>query len=313
MVARTPLILDGGNLKEMSSSQITEIQNRCRYLYGANPSVVLSHTASGGNLSPGMSDTRMRAGVTSSGASSFPAETSTDEPTIITVTTYDRVNQTAANTTETADTSNIAFPVYRTNTNDIQAMTLTEMYETFIYPAIDTITSAVGQPGTYRVHTSNSLTGYTNLGTIFSDTRVIPANYSAASIPAAGQTYADQVSGIADFYLLSSPNIAAPTYTSPVYIRSDNNIQQYTQTAFDAILKNCMRHVASEVTGSKIRYILDTNNIEPILGTAITDTKLNGSGNYQTHEAGADDYRAAEFPNGTAVTATTWYLRMVQE
>jgi hypothetical protein len=187
------------------------------------------------------------------------------------------------------------------------------MYETFVYPAIDTITSAVGQPGTYRVHTSNTLTGYTNLGTIFSDTRVIPEDYSAASIPAAGETYADQVSGIADFYLLSSPNITAPTYTSPVYIRSDNDVQQYTQSAFDAILENCMRHVASEVTGSKIRYILDTNNIEPILGTAITDTKLNGSGDHQTHEAGADDYRAAEFPNGTAVTATTWYLRMVQE
>ena len=41
-------------------------------------------------------------------------------------------------------------------------MTLTDMYDTFIFPAIDTITRcAVGQPGTYRIHTSTSLSGYT--------------------------------------------------------------------------------------------------------------------------------------------------------
>jgi hypothetical protein len=40
------------------------------------------------------------------------------------------------------------------------------------------------------------------------------------------------------------------------------------------------------------------------------DTILNGSGNYQTREVNADDYRAQEFPDGSAVTAATYYLRI---
>ena len=40
------------------------------------------------------------------------------------------------------------------------------------------------------------------------------------------------------------------------------------------------------------------------------DTILNGSGNYQTRYVNTDDYRAQEFPDGTAVTANTYYLRI---
>ena len=42
----------------------------------------------------------------------------------------------------------------------------------------------------------------------------------------------------------------------------------------------------------------------------MTDTKLDGSGNYQTRFVNANDYRAQEFPNGTAVTANTYRLRI---
>ena len=42
----------------------------------------------------------------------------------------------------------------------------------------------------------------------------------------------------------------------------------------------------------------------------MADTKLNGSGNYQTRFVGLDDYRAQEFPNGSAATISTYYLRI---
>ena len=45
-------------------------------------------------------------------------------------------------------------------------------------------------------------------------------------------------------------------------------------------------------------------------GSGMGDTILNGSGNYQTREVNTDDYRAQEFPNGSAVTAATYYLRI---
>jgi hypothetical protein len=42
----------------------------------------------------------------------------------------------------------------------------------------------------------------------------------------------------------------------------------------------------------------------------MANTILNGAGNYQTLFVNADDYRAQEFPNGTAVTANTYFLRI---
>jgi hypothetical protein len=40
------------------------------------------------------------------------------------------------------------------------------------------------------------------------------------------------------------------------------------------------------------------------------DTRLNGSGNYQTRFVNANDYRAQEFPNGSATTINTYYLKI---
>ena len=45
-------------------------------------------------------------------------------------------------------------------------------------------------------------------------------------------------------------------------------------------------------------------------GSGIADTRLNGSGDYQTRFVNTDDYRAQEFPNGTATTVATYFLRI---
>ena len=71
-----------------------------------------------------------------------------------------------------------------------------------------------------------------------------------------------------------------------------------------------MRHVASEETGSKIRYRWDGSGT--ILGSGINNTILNGSGNYQQRYVNTNDYRTQEFPNGSPVTANTYYLRMYE-
>ena len=320
MAVRTPLILDGSNnLKEMTTSQINAVKDRCRYLYGSDPSVALSIVTSGGNISPAMIDTRLRSGASETGtgnqvtgitAADYPSEATTDEPAAFNVTTYDKVSQTAANTDASADTDLVAFPIYQTSGN-IQAMSLTDLYDTFIKPALTTVAGAVGQPGTYRMHTSNSLSGYTNLGLVFTDTRANTGAFTAAQIGTSG-TFQQHGSTIQSFYLLSKNNIAAPSMEQMLFIRnSDKNVEQYTQAEMDTFLKNSMRHVASEVTGSKIRYKLDTGTDDVQLGSGITDTILTGgSGVYTISNPAADDYRAQEFPDGTAATATTWNLRM---
>ena len=319
MAVRTPLKLDGTNLRAMSTSEIDAIKNQVRYLYGTNPSVTLSQVSSGGSLGT-INDTRKTAGAMSQttgdqdtvddGAAEYAPESTTAEPGTATV-GYARISQSTVNTTETSDSLGISFPVYETGGN-IRAMTLTDMYDTFIYPAIDTLTNGGDQPGTFRIHTSTSLTNHTLISStpVFSDTRANTGAYTAAGIPEA----LDQPTTITNFYLFRTNAGSAYSYVKPMRIRyeggSTYHLQEFTTSSFDDVLLNCVRHVASEVSGSRIRYRLNGSGNNR--GSGMTNTILNGSGNYQTRFVGVDDYRAQEFPNGSAVTAATNYLRIYQ-
>ena len=307
MAVVRPLILTGSNdLIEMTDGQRNAVKDRCRYLYGANPSVTLSRVSSGGNLGT-ISDTRKQAGASTTDVTNF--DTAGETPNISTVTfNYARVSSTEANTTASPNTNNIAFPIYYDGAS-IKTMSLQDMYDTFIFDAIDTLLSAVGQPGTYRVHTGTSLSGYSAVSSsaIFSDTRANVGAYTAGGI---GETQ-DQPTTITNFYLLQANNISAPATEDMLFVRnSDKNLQEYSQASIDAILENCLRHVASEEAGSKIRYQFGGGGVT--LGSGITNTILNGSGNYQTRYVNTYDYRTQEFPNGSPVTANTYYLKMYE-
>jgi len=310
MAVRRPLILDGdNNLIEMTDAQRNAVKDRCRYTYGANPSVTLSVVSSGGNLGA-LAETRLQAGAQSTSTTSTPPSSTTQDVSTITGNQNDKTSQSAANTTASVDTNNVAFPIYQSG-GDVYAMTLQDVYDTFIFDAIDTILSAVGQPGTYRVHTSTSLSGYSNVSStaIFTDTRANAAAYTAGAIPEA----LDQPQNIQSYYLMQADNISAPSMETPLFIRNaDSNLQQYTQAGIDSILENCMRHVASEESGSKIRYRWSTSGAGVNLGSGMADTKLNSS-TYQTRYVGLDDYRAQEFPSGSATTVSTRYLRMYED
>ena len=122
MATVRPLILTGSNdLIEMTDAQIEDVQDRCRYLYGANPSVTLSRVSSGGNLGT-ITDTRKQAGAATTHVSSFRSANQT--PNISTVTVnYARVSSSEDNTTASVDTNSIAFPIYYNGSN-IQTMSL---------------------------------------------------------------------------------------------------------------------------------------------------------------------------------------------
>lgn len=307
MAVRRPLILDGSNnLIEMTDAQITAVKDRVRYLYGASPSVTLSRVASGGNLGT-ITDTRKQAGASTTDVTNF--DTAAETPNISTVTVnYARISETRADTTASADTNQVAFPIYQAS-NNVRSMTLTDVYDTFIYPAIDTITGSVGQPGTYYVHTGTSLSGYTAVSTdtIYSDTRANVGAYTAAGI---GEVQ-DQPTTITNYYLLQANNISAPSTEQMLFIRnSDSNLEQYTAAEMDTFLQNSVRHAASELVGTKISYNLNGSGVN--LGSGMANTILNGGGNYQTRFVNTNDYRTQEFPNGSATTAATHRLKMTQ-
>jgi len=315
MAVRAPLYLDGSNdLQEMTTAEVLQWTQYMCYLYGTSPSVVLSVVGSSGSLAA-MSDTRLQAGATSTHASAFVAEDATAEPSTVTV-SYDKITQTNNSVSPTSD-SGTTFPVYYTG-SDIQAMPLADVKDTWLQPAIDLLTANSDNQhtaGTYTIHTGTSLTNFTNVSTtpVFIDTRANTGAYSAAGIP---ETL-DQPTTITNYYL-HRRNAVDPGWSNlktPLYIDGDNNLRQYAEADFDSLFLQWIREVASEDTSEtyRINYTVGTSGGGYTRGTAMTDTKLNGSGNYQTLQAaGVDDYRSQEFPNGSAATISTYNLRIIK-
>jgi hypothetical protein len=298
----------------MDATDIANIKAQCLYLYGLLPSADLTQVASAGTLGT-LNDTRMQAGVYSTragdgtsgddGILEYPPETTTAEPTTVTV-AYARISQVNESTTQPADTSNLAFPVYQ-STGNIYAMTATDMYDTFINDAITTLADGTDRPGTYRIHTATSLAGHTLVSAtpVFVDTRPDLSLYTAASIPEA----LDQPTTITSFYLMVTDAGSSTAYSAPVFIRAaDNHLQQYTTGTFDTLLQNFMRYAATNVVGKRLTYNINGSGNNK--GSAMTDTNLNGTGNWQIRFGGVNDYRAQEFPNGSEVTTSTYNLRL---
>lgn len=310
MAVRIPLRNDSGNLREMTSTEVNNIIDQVIYQYSLNPSVTLSVVSSGGNLGS-ITDTRKTAGAYSTNVSRYPTEAETAEPGTTTV-TYDKINSTTASISPTSDTGK-TWPAYYNASGHLQAMSLQDVKDTFLHPAIDLLTAATTtyqQAGTYFISSSSSEVGATEVsGTatpVFSDTRADTSLYTAGSIPEA----LDQPTTITNFYL-HRINGTDNSYTVPFYINTSNNLQEYTSAGFESLLQEWIRYTAASSTdGYALSYNLGTSGSGSTRGTGMGDTILNGSGNYQQRFVNADDYRAQEFPDGTAVTANTYYLRI---
>ena len=301
MAVRRPLYWNGSDVQEMTDAMIDELVDQCIYQYSTDPSVTMSVVSSSGTLDS-MDDTRKTAGAHSTSTTAFPAESTTAEPGTVTV-TYDKMSSANASTSEVADTSNQAFADYYDGSGSIQSMTLQDMKDTIFEPAIDLLTSGstgTQQGGTYTITTSSS--GAVSATAVFTDTRADTSAYTAGGIP---ETL-DQPTTIANYYLHQIAG-SDTSYTAPL-INDGGDLKTIPDADFETILKTGIRHMATSETGYRISY--NINGSGNNRGTAMTDTILNGSGNYQTRQVNTDDYRAQEFPNGTAVTATTYNLKI---
>ena len=308
MAVRTPLKNDSGNLKQMTSAEVNQIVDQIVYQYSLNPSVALSVVSSGGNLGT-ITDTRLQAGAASTSTTAFPSEATTAEPSVVTV-SYSKINSTTATISPTSDTGKI-WPVYYNASGNIQAMSLQDVKDTFLHPAIDLLTAATTttqQAGTYFISSATSVSGSTRVSAtpVFSDTRANTSLYTDSGIP---ETL-DQPTTITNYYLYSV-NGSDTAYTIPFFINASNNLQEYTAATFESLVQGWIRYTAASSTdGYKITYNLGTSGSGNVRGSGMANTILNGSGNYQTLFVNTDDYRAQEFPNGTAVTSSTYYLRI---
>ena len=304
MAIRAPLYYSAGNLKEMTSAEVNEIISQTIYQYSLAPSVSLSVVGSGGNIGS-ITDTRQQAGVVSTDASSFPPESTTAEPSTVTV-TYDKITKTTNSGSAPTD-SGKTWPCYRTATNNIQAMSLQDVKDTFIHPAIDLLVSAslgTDQGGTYHINTSNSVAGSTLVDAtpIFVNTQADTTAYDPTTI---GDHALDNPTTIQNYYLhrLNGNNQSTKT---PLYVTAGNDLREYVSADFNTLIGNALKYTAgSSADGYKITYSYSSGTNR---GSGMADTILTGTGDYQQRFVNADDYRAQEFPNGSASTANTWYL-----
>jgi len=317
VTVRAPLkYVDANTLQEMSSAEVTAWVDHICYLYGGNPSVTLTvDTGSAQNLQA-MSDTRLQAGAVSTNASAFVAEGTTAEPGTVTV-TYDRVAQTYASISPTSDTGT-TWPVYfDSSSKSIIAMSLADIKDTFLHPAIDKLIAASESDttaGTFTVTTSaTAATGYTNISTnaIFTDTRADTSAYAASGIP---ETL-DQPTTITNYFLhrRNQGSDGFGSLATPLIIADSGQTltAQTTEAVIEGLFLEWIRETASESSdGYQIVYSVGTSGGNT-RGTGMVDTRLNGAGNYQTRQVG-DDYRSQEFPNGSAATITTYNLRITK-
>lgn len=309
MAVRTPLYNNSGNLQEMTSGMIDELIDQIVYQYSTDPSVVLSVVGSGGSLGT-IADTRLQAGAVSSSDTAFPNEATTQEPQTVT-TNFSKINSANDSTSIVADTGR-TFPIYQSSGN-IYAMTLTDFNDTFIHPAIDLLvagTTTTQQAGTYFISTSASVAGATEVsGTstpVFIDTRADTSAYSAGTI---GDHALDNPTTITSFYLQRINGSDTAYSQTPMFIRGDGDLQVYPEATWESLILSHVRHVATSSTdGFAISYSLSSGTTR---GSGMTNTILDGSGNYQTRQVG-DDYRAQEFPDGVASTSATTFLRITK-
>ena len=241
------------------------------------------------------------------------------------------------------------YPIYWDG-SAIRPMSQQDMFDTFYSTALTELADGTDQDGTFRISTDASLAGHTgnnatkvwsvgvlpggNIGPLpdgdgsgsvtgMIDTR---ANAGAYSIPS--QVYGDQPTTINTYTVLQTysgdnpPATLKPLYIDSAgdafqfklermpYYNSGNNSVDDDLTYLSALIGKDMMAYASykaASTNQRIRYHASSGNIR---GSQMTDTVLNGSGAYATHQFNLNNYTAAMFPNGSPVTQSTYTLRI---
>jgi len=310
MTARRPVKLDGNNnIQECTDAEITALVRETIRQYGDSPSVTLA--VGSGNLG-NLSDTRTKAGAAGSDATNF--DTASELANVATVTVnYNKIIQAVVSVASLESTDDdFSFPLYVDGNNNLRAMSLADVNDTFVAPAVLLmVTTGTGtdQAGTYTITASASAaSGETSISNtaVFTDTRANADAYTAGGIP---ETL-DQPTTINNYFLHRMNSASAATIVRPLVSVTANTlkIQQYPVASLRAFLAQAIRYAVGtqELSGSTIRYSWSSSGTTSARGTAMLDTKLNGSSRI-TNQVG-DDYRAQEVPAGSAATISTHRL-----
>jgi len=319
MAVVKPLFINSdNNLQEMTDAQVLLHKQKAIYQYSLDPSALLTVVSNSGANMAAITDTRLQSGVSVVSVSADPSA-STSAPSATTDVSFDKINfayDTSSGQTE--DNDNRAFPIYRNSDGDIRAMSLSDMKDTFLHPAIDLMVVAdtdnddSNVAGTYRIHTVSSLTDFTEVsgaGTaIFTDTT--STGFAAGSIGTAGSTQTGSSSTVQNFFLMRRNGTDVDTNSIKLaQINSDGNIQEYSDGGTE-LLGNWLKFTAGQSgDGYKITYAIGASVSGTQRGSAITNKQL-GSTVTSTTLVNTDDYRAQQFPSGSATVTNTYLFKI---
>jgi len=319
MAVVKPLFINSdNNLQEMTDAQVLLHRQKAIYQYSLDPSALLTVVSNSGANMAAITDTRLKSGV-SVGSESTDPSASTSAPSATTDVSFDKINfayDTSSGQTE--DNDNRAFPIYRNSDGDIRAMSLDDMKDTFLHPAIDLMVVADASAddsnvaGTYRIHTASSLTDFTEVsgaGTaIFTDTT--STGFAAGSIGTAGTTQTGSSSTVQNFFLMRRNGTDVDTSSIKLaQINSDGNIQEYSDGGTE-LLGNWLKFTAGQSgDGYKITYAIGESVSGTQRGSSILNKQL-GSTVTSTTLVNTNDYRAQQFPSGSATTTNTYLFKI---
>jgi len=319
MAVVKPLFINSdNNLQEMTDAQVLLHKQKAIYQYSLDPSALLTVVSNSGANMAAITDTRLKSGVSVVSVSADPSA-STSAPSATTDVSFDKINfayDTSSGQTE--DNDNRAFPIYRNSDGDIRAMSLSDMKDTFLHPAIDLMVVADASAddsnvaGTYRIHTASSLTDFTEVSgantAIFTDTT--STGFAAGSIGTAGTTQTGSSSTVQNFFLMRRNGTDVDTNSIKLaQINSDGNIQEYSDGG-STLLGNWLKFTAGQSgDGYKITYAIGASVSGTQRGSSILNKQL-GSTVTSTTLVDANDYRAQQFPSGSATTTNTYLFKI---
>lgn len=327
MAYRRPLKLDGGNLRSMSSAEVNLIVDETIRLYGNDPSITMAVDVGNGNLAP-IIEYRLTAGPLATSSGPTPPADPADYISVTYDNTYSIGNDATAltnfynsefggtfpkrQTMSSGVYANFSYPVYLTGSGDIQAMNATDVYDTFIIPALQKLvlgtTTSSGQAGTYFISTSTSETDATLVSAtpVAVDTTADISAFASGSLPETD----DQPTTINSFYLHRVDPVAGVDYVPPVVMKiNESNLQACPAGSFQPMFSDLIRYAAL----SNIRYQYYPSGSSPAgfntRGTGITDTY---TGTYTTRyeQPNATTYYAQSVPTGTPTVQTTQFLNI---
>lgn len=301
MAIRRPVNWNGTGFQDFTDAEMAGVQLEIIRLYGVDPSVVLSVVSSGGSLG-NLTDTRLQAGTGTTDATDFDTTGELQNVSTISV-TWGKINQTLSGIA--LDKANFSYPVYRVS-GGVRAMTSTDFYDTFINPALATLSgndSGTSTAGTYTISATTSLTGATEVSgsntAIFVDTRADANAYSADGLTETK----DQPTNITSYYLHRHNNANGAAFTKYVcHTPTSGDCTHMSQTNIRKQLRTGIQYHAEQ----ELSYNFSSGTSR---GTAIIDTARTNS-KYITFQVDANDYRAQEVPDydQAAQTITTYRL-----